>query len=502
MSAPIRGSVSTASLWWRALTAVLFALLFPVAARAHLGSPNVFFEGPAGPFPVRVTIETPVVVPGLAQINVRVLSGRPESVTVLPVRWDAGTKGAPPADPARLVAGETNLYHAQLWLMNSGAYSVFVDVRGPEGHGTAIVPVNSLSLQRLGMPRWMTFVFAGLGTLLLALLISVVGSAIRESGLPVGTEPTPGRRRLAGAGMVLSAVAALSLLGIGYNWWNRVDNDFMHNRLYQASRLQLEPQTQTNGLRRLQMSFESAYGRADHTPLVADHGHLVHLFLVRKPAADVFAHLHPVREQSGKGSPHYTVTLPELPAGDYQLYADITHESGLTETLTNTLHLDAVATNSVRPTPDADDTLTLAPVKAFGPTTLAGDYRLTPVNTGPFRAKQDTTLRFDLTTSNGTPAPLEPYLGMYGHLIIEREDGSVFTHLHPLGSISMASQKRFAEREQAGYLANQPLDLLCSPAAAVLSFPYAFPQPGVYRVWLQTKLAGQVQTAAYSLKVD
>ena len=108
------GLITPVTRWRRALAVVLLALLLPIAARAHLGSPNVFFEGPAGPFPVRVTIETPVVVPGLAQINVRVLSGHPESVTVLPVRWDAGTKGAPPADSARLVPGETNLYHAQL----------------------------------------------------------------------------------------------------------------------------------------------------------------------------------------------------------------------------------------------------------------------------------------------------------------------------------------------------------------------------------------------------
>src|SRR3954466_14034515 len=119
---------------------VLLLLLAPWCAEAHLGSPNVFFEGPAGPYPVRVTIQPPDVVPGLAQIHVRVHSGQPQTVTVLPVRWDAGTRGAPPPDIAKLVPGETNLFTAQLWLMNSGAYSVFVDVSGPEGHGTAIVP--------------------------------------------------------------------------------------------------------------------------------------------------------------------------------------------------------------------------------------------------------------------------------------------------------------------------------------------------------------------------
>src|SRR5271170_2074620 len=131
---------------------LMFALSAPVA-QAHIGSPNVFFEGPAGPYPVRVTIEPPGVVPGLAQIHVRVRSGDAHTVTVLPVRWDAGTRGAPPPDIAKLVPGESNLFTAQLWLMDSGAYSVFVDVAGPKGRGTAIVPINSLAYQRLGMPR-------------------------------------------------------------------------------------------------------------------------------------------------------------------------------------------------------------------------------------------------------------------------------------------------------------------------------------------------------------
>jgi hypothetical protein len=132
---------------------------------------------------------------------------------------------------------------------------------------------------------------------------------------------------------------------------------------------------------------------------------------------------------------------------------------------------------------------------------LPGGFALSPAFAPPFRASREVTLAFNLTTETGTPAPLEPYLGMYGHLIIQHADGTVFTHLHPLGSISMASQRRFAEREHAGYLANQSLDLLCSPASTTLSFPYAFPKPGQYRLWLQTKLKGQIRTVAYELAV-
>ncbi len=62
-------------------------------ASAHVGSPDTYFEGSAGPYPVRVIVRTPGVVPGLAQITVRLLSPLPQGalprrVLVLPVYWD------------------------------------------------------------------------------------------------------------------------------------------------------------------------------------------------------------------------------------------------------------------------------------------------------------------------------------------------------------------------------------------------------------------------------
>ena len=310
----------------RVILAILLCLL-PVSAWAHIGSPNVFFEGPAGPYPVRITIEPPAVVPGLAQIHVRVHSGHPALVTVLPVRWDVGTKGAPPPDAAKAVPGETNLFTAQLWLMNSGSYSVFVDVSGPEGRGTAIVPLNSLAMQRLEMPRWLSFVFLGLGIFLLALFLSVIGAAVREGSLPAGVEPTRARRRLEAFVMVVALALAVYLLFIGKNWWDSVDKNFKNNRLYQAQALTTTLHADANGQQELTLEFASNR-RFDSTPLVPDHGQLIHLFLIRSPAGDAFAHLHPVRDANHTGNA-FTTRLPALPAGDYDLYADITHESGL-----------------------------------------------------------------------------------------------------------------------------------------------------------------------------
>ena len=189
----------------RLLGALLLLLFDAGAAQAHIGSPNVFFEGHAGPYPIRVTIQPPGVVPGLAQIHVRLQSDDIQKVTVLPVRWNAGTRGAPPPDVAKPVPGETNLLTAQLWLMDAGAYSVFVDVYGSHGRGTAIVPLDSVAYQRLGMARWMSLAFLGAGLVVVWLLISLVGAAVRESVLAPGDQPTGSRKWKARLAMGITA---------------------------------------------------------------------------------------------------------------------------------------------------------------------------------------------------------------------------------------------------------------------------------------------------------
>jgi hypothetical protein len=39
---------------------------------AHVGSPDTFFTGHAGPYPVRVSVRLPGVIPGRAEVTVRV----------------------------------------------------------------------------------------------------------------------------------------------------------------------------------------------------------------------------------------------------------------------------------------------------------------------------------------------------------------------------------------------------------------------------------------------
>jgi hypothetical protein len=66
--------------------------------------------------------------------------------------------------------------------------------------------------------------------------------------------------------------------------------------------------------------------------LVADHGHLMHLFVV-SPELDRLWHLHPNQTATGR----FEHRLPAMPAGNYELFADVVHKTGLSETITGTL---------------------------------------------------------------------------------------------------------------------------------------------------------------------
>jgi hypothetical protein len=69
---------------------------------------------------------------------------------------------------------------------------------------------------------------------------------------------------------------------------------------------------------------------------VADHGHLMHLFVVT-PDLDRLWHLHPTQNATGV----FDQRLPDLPPGRYELFGDLVHRTGLSETVTASIETTA-----------------------------------------------------------------------------------------------------------------------------------------------------------------
>jgi hypothetical protein len=497
-------------------------LLAPWNLRAHVGSPDVFFDGNVGPYPAHVTIRMPPVVPGRARIEVRPEPTQPLSVSFLPLYSRTAIKNAPPAEVASPVADQPGLYAGDLWLMSVGAYSIQVRLAGPSGEGVIQIPVNSVATHQMPLPAYLRDILLALGSVLTFGGVAIAYAAAGESVLaPEATMQWANRRRGIIASIVTTLVLALALAG-GWHWWQLEEQDFRRH-LRDGAWPDLAATIESVGPQRVlhltvgEKAFEPDYS----LPLVPDHGKPLHLFLLREPAHDVFAHVHPVR----CGGRSFDLLLPELPEGTYRLFADLTlSDSGLSSTASTTLQIPPLASQSPSPEvtasvkPDADDAwaaVSPAPVPtasgAEAVCTLPGGGHATWRSHPPLRARHNAHLDFEFRDAHGQPLPLEPYMGMMSHAAILRTDGAVFAHLHPTGNYSMAAQAYFATkavRENAPGCDAPPPDhtkLHAGPAGdapiSAVSIPYEFPSAGDYVIWVQVKSSGQVFTAAFSTTV-
>jgi hypothetical protein len=95
-------------------------------------------------------------------------------------------------------------------------------------------------------------------------------------------------------------------------------------------------------------------------------------------------------------------------------------------------------------------------------------------DTGTLHARQPYLFRFRVEDAAGWPAPdMELYMGMLGHAAFVRRDRAVFAHIHPPGSLP-----------------------------AEISFPDGFPKPGDYRIFVQVKHGGQIETGIFDAHVE
>ncbi len=113
---------------------------------------------------------------------------------------------------------------------------------------------------------------------------------------------------------------------------------------------------------------------------------------------------------------------------------------------------------------------------------------------------------------------MQPYLGMPGHAAWVKADGSTFAHTHPEGSAAMPAMElaqansgaasadpamadmkgSSAESSMAGMAGMPGMD---KPVAPTVEFPYGFPAPGRYRVFIQMKHASTVETGVFDADV-
>jgi hypothetical protein len=461
----------------RPALAGLWVALLVMPAAAHIGSPDVFLEGFAGPYRLLVTVRPPAAIPGVADVEVLTTSDDVNDVHLVPTPLTGvAARFAPVADRAVRSNDDRRLFIGHLWMMNAGAWQVRVTVNGDRGEGTLSVPVPTLPQTTLAMTPGLRITLWAFMLLLASGFVAIIAAMARESRLGAGEALDARSRRRGRIAGAITAAAMAVILYLGNMWWT-VEATAYDRYVYKP--LQATPSLLQNGTLRLDLHDPGWISSRRMDDFVPDHGHVMHLFVV-SPALDRLWHLHPAEMSAGR----FEQALPSIPAGSYEMFADVIHATGVPETITGQF-----TTTGMGGTPLTGDDSGWA---------LGLEYETSIEwvrDSTPLVSRKLTLFTFRVLDRSGQPATdLELYMGMPGHAVFVRHDRKVFAHVHPSGSAPMAALNLAMPNVN-------PHAMHASATPSTVTFPYGFPLPGQYKIFVQVKRGGAIITSAFDADV-
>jgi hypothetical protein len=487
---------------------LLACLLLTLPLHAHIGSPDVYEQGNAGPYKLFIVVRPPQVIPGVAEIEVRSETPGIDRIDITPIPLTGEASKHPPVpDAMRKPTSDPQFFTGHLWIMATGSWQVRFTVAGNRGAGVLSIPLPATAMATRKMQPGLGIMLGFLGVLLLVGMIGIVGAAAREAQLPPGTNAPPARVRRSYIAMTVTLAVLVAAVILGNQWWGAEASSYAD---YIYKPLQMSASLQPGNVLDLKLTDPGWLKQRKLDDLIPDHDHIMHLYMIRWPEMGVVFHLHPQPVATGD----FHLALPTVPAGDYRLYADIVHANGFPETMVSSVNLPYIAG---RPLQGDDAEGTAGPLNWKGDGTQTSNrYKLpdgyTMVWNKPARltAKSPEQFTFSLLDPNGQPPKdMALYMGMTGHAAFVKTDGSVFAHIHPAGSASMAAmmmaqtQNHTQNQTQASSAttAMPGMDMSESALPNVVSFPYGFPGDGVYRIFIQMKHGDTVETGVFDADV-
>jgi hypothetical protein len=487
---------------------LLCLLTVPQLAFAHVGSKDVFETINAGPYKLYVTIRMPTVIPGVATVEVRSSGANVSNIhiTPLPITGEA-SKHPPTSDPMTRSTTDPAFFTGSLWMMASGSWEVRFEIAGNAGEQTAAVPVPAVALSTLKMQRGLGITLGLLALFLLVTMAGIVAAAVRDARLAPGIIPSPSRRRRAALATIGSVVIMALVVWAGATWWNAEATSYSLD-VYHP--LEVDPVLSGNVLDLNVRAFRPDSPRRvrSNNDFLPDHRHLMHLYAIREPEMDAVFHLHPELASPGD----FRISLPAMPPGNYTLYGDVVHASGFPETLVSKIVVPGDMPGGTLGPDDA-----AAHPQPLSAGILGDSYKLPDgyvmVWDRPAVLTTNTayTFRFRLLDASGNAASdVQPYMGMAGHAAFVKTDGTVFAHTHPEGSAAMAALMLANNKDGGDAMTHEGMNMDMSgempqhtePISNTVEFPYGFPSPGRYRIFVQMKHGSTVETGTFDATVQ
>ena len=184
------------------------------------------------------------------------------------------------------------------------------------------------------------------------------------------------------------------------------------------------------------------------TEFEQEHERRMHVIVVRRDLTR-YQHLHPRMAADGTWSVPLRLDRP----GVYRLYADFTLGDGPV-----TLATDLTVAGAARPA-ELPEPATVARTDGY-------EVDL---------SEEGGDVAFTVTRDGRPVEDIEPYLGARGHLVVLREGDLAYLHVHPEDEATAGREIRFGVE---------------------------YPSAGRYRMFLQFKHEGRIQTAAFTKETE
>ena len=207
----------------------------------------------------------------------------------------------------------------------------------------------------------------------------------------------------------------------------------------------------------------------------------VHMIIVRKDLG-LMIHLHPPMGLNGTFDQRITFPTP----GQYRVLVDAFPAPGSGQPPNLQLARDVRVSGPYRPV-----------ALAFTPTVVVDGYRVTLRGTARLHALRASFLTAQVTDPAGRPARLSPLYGALAHAVLVRRGDLAYYHTHVCATGAAGCMMGSGMSGMSGMSSMQG----GVERPGVLHVGMLLPEPGTWRLFLQTRVDGHVLTAPFTLAV-